>query len=650
MERRLTAFVLPVLLLTVALMYLMPDRSKPEGERDANERREAASGNAGEPTRTPEPIEPSETQDPNGPSGSQDPNAPRPESGAQEPKADEDWYRPHTFGKPGETGSTHVVFDLRGASVREIYLLDEPKNAQVRRAGIHSVDDAYQLVGEVQRNVVSMTMAEVRSGRGSSGKLGVDLEAHPWKLEVEDESTVSFSLRDDATGLTFRRTYRHEPQDRELLVTLSVRADSSRPGTDLARGLPPGSECELWLYGLSLLNPMEDNILGNPAVAVGVTRQDTGAIALEDAVRPDGAPNPYPLPEVARSNRGQVIDFAGSTNRFFGAFLHPSNEEAQNSLWKVVMEKWPKRDPRVGHGLFSVPVANYRFNLRVPDDGAITELEFRLYIGPKSAGVFAEREAYERYDPVMEVDLTPVCPCTIPGATTMAQGLLWGLRQLHWLVGSWGVAIMLLTLIVRGSLVPLNFRMQKSMRAYGARMQVLKPKLDEIKERNAKDPKKMQQEMIAFQRENKLFPPLGGCLPLLVTIPVFLGLFTALRVAYELRAEPFLGWIHDLSLPDRLFELGLPFVPYFNILPILMVSLWLVLQMGTPLPTDPQQRQMMKIMRFMPVLFGVMLFNYASGLMVYMVTSSMLGIVEQRVTRKILGPPPAVGGAAMPTF
>ena len=78
--------------------------------------------------------------------------------------------------------------------------------------------------------------------------------------------------------------------------------------------------------------------------------------------------------------------------------------------------------------------------------------------------------------------------------------------------------------------------------------------------------------------------------------------------------------------------------------------LWLVLQSGTPLPKDPQQRQVMKIMRFMPLMFGVLLYNYAAGLMVYMVTSSLFGIVEQRVTKKILGPPPTDGVAPMPTF
>lgn len=626
MERRLTAFVLPALLVTAVLVFMNPDQSSGPSDGARDER-------GGEPPSVAGVAE----QEPEQQSG----------AAAEEPPP-ADVLVEKTFGLPGQVGSLYVLFDRRGASVRSIRLLDQPATPEARKKGQWSMAESYQLVEPVQRDVVSLSMAEVR--QSGQGKLGVDIERAPWVIEDLQDGAVEFTIHDPATGLSLRRTYRHDPGRRDLQLTISLLADEDRPTTDNARELPMGAECRVWLYGLSLINPSAGQILGNPAYAIGqVLNESTGEPVVE-VQRPDGKPNPARLPRVATSDRDYIIDFAGSTNRFFGAFLHPANEAARDGLWKVEMEKWPKRDPSPGHALESVPVANYLIDLKVPNDGGRTDLEFRLYIGPKSVGVFGEHPEYERYAGVVDVDLAPPCFCTIPGTQTMGAVLLWGLRNLYGIVGSWGVAIMLLTLIVRGSLVPLNFRMQKSMRAYGAKMTRLKPELDAIKERNAKDSKKMQQEMVAFQRENKLFPPLGGCLPLLVTIPVFLGLFTALRIAYELRCQPFLGWIPDLSQPDRLFEIGLAWMPHFNLLPVLMVALWLVLQSGTPLPTDPQQRQMMKIMRFMPLMFGVMLFNYASGLMVYMVTSSLFGIIEQRVTKKILGPPPAVGGAAMPTF
>ena len=208
---------------------------------------------------------------------------------------------------------------------------------------------------------------------------------------------------------------------------------------------------------------------------------------------------------------------------------------------------------------------------------------------------------------------------------------------------------MMLTLLVRGALAPLNFRMQKSMRAFGAKMAVLKPKLDALKEQHAGDPKAQQQAMIQFQREHKMIPPIGGCLPIFLTMPIYIGLFTALRTAYDLRQEPFMLWISDLSQSDRLFTLGLPFVEYFNLLPLLWIGLLITLQLRMPLPTDPQQRQVQQIMRYMPVIFGVMLYHYASGLMVYMVTSMLWTFGESAVTKKILGPMDPAAGGMVPT-
>ncbi|MHC5066293.1 MAG: membrane protein insertase YidC, partial [Planctomycetota bacterium] len=302
----------------------------------------------------------------------------------------------------------------------------------------------------------------------------------------------------------------------------------------------------------------------------------------------------------------------------------------------------------VDYPALSLPVPLYRLNLAVPDPGRATELDFRLYMGPKSFNVFEEYPDYAQLDAVVDQDLIPLCFCNIPGVQTIAHFLLWFLSVLYGLVGNWGVAIMILTLVVRGSLVPLNFRMQKSMRAYGEKMGKLKPKLDALQKKHANDRKALQKEMVKFQQENKMYPPVGGCLPMFITLPVFIGLFTALRVSYDLRQEPFMLWVNDLSQPDALFDIGLSWMPHFNLLPIIMAALWYWLQAGTPLPKDPQQRQMMKIMRFMPVFMMVVLYNYASGLMVYMVTSSLFGLVEQRIVRNILGPPSAEGSAFTP--
>ena len=121
-----------------------------------------------------------------------------------------------------------------------------------------------------------------------------------------------------------------------------------------------------------------------------------------------------------------------------------------------------------------------------------------------------------------------------------------------------------------------------------------------------------------------------------------------LRVAYDLRQQPFVGWIDDLSRSDALAQL--PFWPgALNLLPLVWIGLFLFLQFRMPLPTDPQQRQMQQMMRFMPILFAVMLYNYASGLLVYMVTSMTWSLVETSIVKKILGPVDPNVGAMAPT-
>ena len=133
-------------------------------------------------------------------------------------------------------------------------------------------------------------------------------------------------------------------------------------------------------------------------------------------------------------------------------------------------------------------------------------------------------------------------------------------------------------------------------------------------------------------------------------MPIFIGLFAALRSATDLRHQPFAGWIDDLSRPDALVEFAAPLAGFFplsavtsfNLLPIIMVVVWIAHQKSMPKPADPNAAQMQKIMTFMPILFGVMLYNYAAGLSLYMITSSLIGIFEAKVIKKKwpVGPPP----------
>ena len=520
------------------------------------------------------------------------------------------------FGAPGAVGSFRVKFDRRGAGIFSLQLLDHYVSLDAARREQHEPGD-YQLLVFGGTNHSLRLQLDSRS----ASLFGVPLGSAPWNVEQLPDA-VRFTI-EGKEGLQLAKTFRHRPSHRELALEIELRLpEGSKPLPDAVAFLD--------LLGPVLINPVEASMFGNPAVAIGTT-----ADATQSVVKPHQGPS-----QVLFEIDGRELGFAGATNRFFAAFLHPLDEASSRVVHKVEVDSVPSRkDNFTDTEAFSVAQPVYGFRMNVPQPGAASVVRFGIYLGPKSYTVFSEQPEHARFEPVMDVDLEPPCCIVVPGGRLMASMLLKLLGFFHGLVGNWGVAIMMLTILVRAALAPVNFRMQKSMRAYASRMAVLKPKLDKIKADFEGDAKGYQQAMVAFQRENKMMPPIGGCLPIFATMPIYLGLFSALRTAYDLRQAPlFPFWIEDLSQPDQLFHTGLSWFPHFNLLPLLWIGMFLVMQLKMPLPTDPQQRQVQQIMRFMPVLFGVMLYNYASGLMVYMVTSMVWSMVESNVTKKILGP------------
>ncbi|MGF1449456.1 MAG: membrane protein insertase YidC [Opitutales bacterium] len=209
--------------------------------------------------------------------------------------------------------------------------------------------------------------------------------------------------------------------------------------------------------------------------------------------------------------------------------------------------------------------------------------------------------------------------------------LLLALNGLQWGVGNWGVAIILLTIIVKAILWPLTAVQTRSAK----RMQKISGPMKELREKYKDNPQKMQKETMRLFKEHKVNPA-AGCLPLLVQMPIFLGLFFMLRTASELRYADFL-WIADLSAQDQLFVIGgFP----FNLLPILMaLSMFFQMRM-TPSPsTDNLQRT---IFQFMPLVLLIFLYSFASGLVLYWTVSNVLGIFQQWLTNRSKDPVDAV--------
>ena len=191
---------------------------------------------------------------------------------------------------------------------------------------------------------------------------------------------------------------------------------------------------------------------------------------------------------------------------------------------------------------------------------------------------------------------------------------------------NYGVALIILTIIVRALLHPLTRKSQVGM----AKMQKLQPMVEELQKKHADDKQKLTQEQMALWRKYGV-SPMGGCLPMLFQMPVLFALFGALRAAIELRHAGFL-WVDDLSQPDTLFRLPvyLPIVGNeFNLLPLLMAAVMVLTQRSTMKAATEQARQQQKMMKFMPIIFAVFLYHMPSGLCLYILTSTSVGMFER---------------------
>lgn len=208
----------------------------------------------------------------------------------------------------------------------------------------------------------------------------------------------------------------------------------------------------------------------------------------------------------------------------------------------------------------------------------------------------------------------------------LAVPLFWVLKMLYKIAGNYGWAIVLLTIIVRIPFIPLVNKSQKSMK----KLQEIQPRMAEIREKYKKDPQRMQREMMEIYKTHKV-NPLGGCLPILLQIPVFFALYKILLISIELRGAPYIFWIKDLSAPDTLFghlPAWLPLIGGFAVgpLPILMGATMIIQQKMTPTSMDPMQN---KLMMFMPVIFTFLFLNFASGLVLYWLVNNIFSIAQQ---------------------
>ncbi|MFW6107123.1 MAG: YidC/Oxa1 family insertase periplasmic-domain containing protein [bacterium] len=301
------------------------------------------------------------------------------------------------------------------------------------------------------------------------------------------------------------------------------------------------------------------------------------------------------------SATGARVRWAAVHSAYFAVILEPRVEEAE--------ETFACRAGAQALGETNATAHIVADTITLPP-GASVEHRYRLYAGPKAEQELAPYDAaYERILRRRWLD---------PLSNLMA----WILRTVYSVIPNYGVAILVLTIIVRAALHPLSKKSQTSMQ----KMQKLQPQMQEIKEKYKGDRRRQQEETMKLYRQYGV-NPLGGCLPLFLQIPVFIGLFRALRDSIELRHAPFVLWIRDLSQPDNL-------MPGINVLPLLCCLIMFVQQRMMPKSADPQQQQTQKIMGIMmPVFLGFIFYSLPSGLNLYFLATTLIGIGEQKLIR-----------------
>jgi YidC/Oxa1 family membrane protein insertase len=261
---------------------------------------------------------------------------------------------------------------------------------------------------------------------------------------------------------------------------------------------------------------------------------------------------------------------------------------------------------------YSTRVTNSGFNIAgfvspatIVDPGQQGSVAARFYAGPK------DQYSLEKISPYLELSVD------YGWLWWVAQPLFWLLTKIHALVANWGVAIILLTMLIKAAFFKLSATSYKSM----AKMRQVQPKIQSIREEYADDKQKQSQAMMDLYRKEKI-NPMGGCLPILVQMPVFIGLYWMLMESVELRHAPFMLWINDLSVMD----------PYF-VLPVLMGASMYFMQKLNPPPPDPMQA---KIMQWLPVIFTFFFLWFPAGLVLYWLVNNLLSMAQQYViTRQI---------------
>ncbi len=572
--------------------------------------------------------------------------------------------------EPGQQITLQVRRAAGPSQARTVKLIRRPLAVLRPEADNYTMREADLPPNFVDPPSFLMTLAQQNGkplSEDSAQRVGALLETGNWEVAATDAKSVSFRRRLPDFNLEVIKRYSLEPVpagERDnvdypgyhLQLDIELRNTAQTPQTFTYRlDGPTGMPLEGWWYAHKI---SRDRLLGGAGLRDVVVRLDDNPVSQWDCPAiADGDAEPL--------STGEALAYAGVDGQYFAAVMIPIRQALKESWFDLIepVVAGTKPDARTPLTYTNVTCRMTRLPIMLGAGEAHTD-SFQVFIGPKRPDLLANYQAAG--DPNHSLKDIVYYGLALFGA--VARAMLGILHFFYGLVGNYGLAIVMLTVLVRGAMFPISYKQTQNM----ARMQALKPEMDRITEKYKTDMQKRSQAIQELYRKHNI-NPLGGCLPVFLQLPIFIGLYRALMVDVELRLSPLISdkirWCSNLAAPDMFYDwswlmpnfitsgqgiFGLG--PYFNVLPIVTVALFLVTQkMAMPAPTNEQAAMQQKMMKWMTVFMGLLFYKVASGLCLYFIASSLWGIGERKLLPKsqsadasaaggATGPPPGSSG------
>ncbi len=397
---------------------------------------------------------------------------------------------------------------------------------------------------------------------------------------INEDRKISFSW-ESPDGILFEKVYSFSPGDYTIGLNVNIKNGSNQTFSDKIRlSLMKYFQPEKAMYGFE-----------GPSALINNKLEQIDTDDIEE-----------------KSTFSGTFKWIALQDRYFMSSILPvNNGDDPDGTMKLIYKD------NILEARYILP----RINVK---PGTQKDIEYKLFLGPKSMKIL--KKTGHNLHKAIDFGMFDI----------LAKPCLWIMNFVHDnIIQNYGIAIILLTIFTKILLWPLGSKSYKSM----GEMKKIQPLMAEIREKYKNDKKKMNEEVMGLYRTYKI-NPLGGCLPMVVQLPVFFALYRMLYEAIELRHAPFFLWINDLSAPDRLFNFGfaIPFMqpPYgIPVLTVIMGATMLLQQKMSPPMGDAMQA---KMMMFMPIIFTVIFINFSSGLVLYWLINNVLSIAQQQYIQK----------------